>query len=64
MVPVRLYSTCNVCGGRGHEAHHAEGRRADTCPLCHGLGSVLTEEGNMIAGLVKAAKLEGMLPVA
>jgi hypothetical protein len=62
MKPVALYSTCAACAGHGRIATDPDGPRSVVCPKCRGAGTTPTEDGKAIIGLVRAARVEGLLP--
>jgi hypothetical protein len=64
MKQIALYALCAACDGHGRVPDRPNGPRTEICPDCRGKGFVPTEEGRTVIGLVRAAKVEGLLPEA
>jgi hypothetical protein len=64
MKPIADYSTCSACGGHGRIPGRPDGPRTELCPESRGAGFDPTKDGRAIIGLVRAAKVEGLLPEA
>jgi hypothetical protein len=62
MKPIALYSTCSACDGHGRIPGQTDGPRTELCPECRGAGFVPTKDGRAILGLLRAARMEGLLP--
>ncbi len=62
MKPVSVDSNCDACKGHGRIPEQPEGPRAVYCLQCRGAEFLPTEDGKAIIGLVRAAKVERLLP--
>jgi len=62
MKRIVLYATCIVCDGHGRVAAQPGDARTMICGDCRGKGFLPTKDGRAIIGLVKIAKVEGLLP--
>jgi hypothetical protein len=62
MKRIPLYTNCARCGGHGRVPESLGTPRTAICPCCRGKGLLPTEEGRAIIGLLRAAKLDELLP--
>jgi DnaJ-class molecular chaperone len=64
MKRIALFATCAACDGHGRVPGQPGGPRMEVCGECRGKGFLPTQEGRAIIGLVKTAKVRGLLPEA